>query len=141
MFISQENQNIIPQDIIAKLKIIFPNDPNYLDRYKKLPREKIFELIGQYISDADKKRILESTVIHVNIQKHIQAYGDSPAAIIETASTILHEAKHVQEFNDLGKTSEVGPIVTEKTFKNWVKANWNRLSKQFNFAGDYPFRN
>jgi hypothetical protein len=73
---------------------------------------------------------MPSDVIRVDVRRHLAQYGDTPAAVVEIASTIIHEATHVKQFEDEGHTEDgAGTRVeqAEAAFKNWV----NELGKTF----------
>lgn len=139
LYVSSENKKSIGPEVINKIKLIYPNDADLVKKLNQLPKK----VIMQYLPDIDPKRIIPSDVIRVDVMRHLRNYGDSPAAVIEIASTIVHEATHVKEFEEVGKTFD-GPGTAvqkaEAAFKNWVKQNWARVSSTFNLQGDYPFR-
>ena len=96
----------------------------------------------QYIPNIDEKKIIPSDVIRVDVMKHVKKYGDSPAAIIEIASTIVHEATHVIEQEETGRTADGSGTAVERAeaeFKSWAKQNWRNLSVKYGMQGDYPF--
>ena len=88
-------------------------------------------MLKKYLPDLDANKIRPSDTIHVNIQKILREFGDGSRAIIEIASTIVHEATHQLEFNFYGKTGETGMKQAEDAFNLWVKNNWQVLSKKF----------
>lgn len=139
VYVSSENKKAIGPDVINQIKLIYPNDPSLGTKLQKLPKKTIM----QYLPEVDPKKIIPSDVIHVDVAKHLKQLGDTPAAIIEIASTIVHEATHVKEFEETGKTQD-GPGTAveraEAAFKQWVKQNWQMLSQRFGFTGPYPFQ-
>lgn len=139
VYMSSENKKVIGTDVVNKIKFIYPNDPALSTKLHRLPKKTIM----QYIPGLDPKKIQPSDVIRIDVNKHVQRFGDSPAAIIEIASTIVHEATHVIEFEETGQTKD-GPgtavEMAEAKFKEWVKRNWPLVSRTFNFSGNYPFR-
>ena len=88
-------------------------------------------VLKKYLPDLDANKIRPSDTIHVNIQKILREFGDSSRAIIEIASTIVHEATHQLEFNFYGKTGETGTKPAEDAFILWVKKNWGTISRKF----------
>ena len=60
----------------------------------------------------------------------MQKYGDSKEAVIEIASTIVHEATHSIEFQSTGKTNEIGPQNAERKFIDWVSKNWKTITQR-----------
>lgn len=143
MFVNSDNTNVIGPDVMQKIKLIYPNDPMIDTKIKKLSRSKILETLPEDIKkQIDPKKIQPSDVIKVDVKKHLAKYGDSAAAVIEIASTIVHEATHVLEYVEKGETFDGPGTAVEKAesaFKGWVKANWPTVSRRFNFSGPYPF--
>jgi len=139
VYVSSENKKAIGSDIVNKIKMIYPNDPALGEKLQKLPKKVLL----QYIPHLDEKKIVPSDVIHVDVNRHLSNLGDTPAAILEIASTIVHEATHVLEYETTGHTED-GPNtpveIAERKFKAWCKQNWKMLQQKFGFQGDYPFR-
>jgi len=127
MYMSSENNKVIGKQVLDKMKLLFPKDIMLDKKLQTLPNA----VLKQYLPDLDEKQIIPSDTIHVNIQKILKQLGDTPQAILEIASTIIHEATHELELQTTGKTSEVGPVAAERKFIDWSKSNWNLLSKKF----------
>jgi hypothetical protein len=121
LYNSGENRKAIGPEIANKIKMKFGNDIFLNHKLDHVPNA----VIKQYIPDVDVRRIQPSDVIRVNVQKHLAAHGDTIEAILEIASTIVHECTHELELQNTGKTSEAGPVAAEHTFMNWVDKNWN----------------
>lgn len=143
MFINTENSNVIGQDVLDQIRKVYPNDPLIDKKVQKLSRKQILDHLPEDVRKTiDPKKIIPSTIIRVDVVDHLKKYGDSPAAVIELASTIVHEATHVIEYRDKGETFDGPGTMVEKAeaaFKTWVKGNWNFISKKFNLQGAYPF--
>ena len=77
----------------------------------------------KYVPDIDEKQIQPSDVIHVNVARIIREMGKTFRAIIEIASTIVHECTHEIEREETGTTSETSAKAAENKFILWVKAN------------------
>jgi hypothetical protein len=139
VYMSGENRKSIGADVLNRVKLIYPNDPSLDQKLQKLPKKTIM----QYLPKVDPNRIVPSDMIHVDVAKHLAKFGDTPAAVIELASTIVHEATHVLEYETTGQTKD-GPgtavEIAEAKFKNWVKTNWQTIARRFNLEGNYPFR-
>lgn len=139
VFMSSENQKVLGADVEAKIKLLYPNDPTLGKKLQKLPKHTLL----QYLPNLNPNSIIPSDVIHVDVRKHLLQHGDSPAAILEIASTIVHEATHVLEFEQTGKTND-GPASAAKQaegrFLGWAKANWPAISQRFSFQGDFPLK-
>lgn len=126
LYMSGENKKVIGPSVLDKLKLIFPKDQLIDQKLQKLPNF----VIKKYLPDLNPADLKPSDTIHVNIKKIVDQYGDSKEAIIEIASTIVHEATHELELQNTGKTNEVGPQKAEKDFVSWVFKNWNTITNQ-----------
>ena len=133
MYMSSENKKVIGSEVLNKMKLLFPKDAMLSQKLQTLP----ISVVKKYIPDLDERKIQPSDTIHVNVQRILKEFGDSPKAIIEIASTIVHEATHELEREFYGKTDERGPEKAERDFINWVKQNWQNLSRKF-FLGEKP---
>jgi hypothetical protein len=142
VFMSAENRKAIGPDVAKNIQVVYPNDPSLAQKIQKLSKHTLLQYLVKHDPSIDPKKIIPSDVIHVDVKKHLQKYGDSPAAIIEIASTIVHEATHVKQYEDEGHTED-GPGTeveqAEASFKNWVKQNWQSIANRFQFQGQYPF--
>ena len=129
IFMSKENKKILPPDI-----------ENKIIHYGKVDKNQIQTLPNAYIKqmfpDIDVNRIQETDTVHVNVRRIITEIKDDLNRIIEIASTIIHEATHVEDFQ--GKTkekltmhndpaSEAHAQNNEKLFQAWVKSNMKTL--------------
>lgn len=124
LYNSGENKKIIGPKIANQIKFKFGNNLIQQDKINKLPNA----VVKQYIPDIDENQLIPSDVIHVNVQRIVRELGDSKEAIIEIASTIIHEATHSIEFQKFGKTDEKNPKQAELNFKSWVSSNWPRIT-------------
>lgn len=122
LYNSAENKKVIGPAAANKIRFKF-NQPMMQQNLNRLPNS----VIKQYFPDIDEKQIIPSDVIHVNVQRIVREMGDTKEAVLEIASTIVHEATHELEFQTKGKTDEVGPKKAEEVFKNWVRTNWNMV--------------
>ena len=124
LYSSAENKKSIGPDILNKIRLKFGNDMKSISNLQKIPNI----VLKQYVPDIDINKIIPSDVIKVNIKKIVNELGDTKEAIIEIASTIVHEATHELEYQTLGKTNEIGPKAAEAKFVNWVNKNWNLIT-------------
>ena len=126
LYNSGENKKVIGPAAAAKLRMRFGQDVMANNTLNRLPTV----VIKQYVPDIDERQIQPSDVIHVNVQKHLAAHGDSMAAILEIASTIVHECTHELEMQATGRTSEAKPQAAERAFMTWVQKNWQTIRTQ-----------
>lgn len=123
LYNSSENKKVIGPSVANKMKFKFGQDLINQNKLNTLPNV----VIKQHIPDIDINQIKPSVVIHVNVQKIVRELGDTKNAVIEIASTIIHEATHDLEYQSTGKTSEIGPKNAESKFKDWVNKNWSLI--------------
>ena len=116
-----KNKKVIGPSIANKIKFKFDQGLLNQDALNKLPNS----VIKKHLPDVDVNQLKPSNVIHVNVQKIIRELGDTKEAIIEIASTIIHEATHDLEYQSTGKTNEAGPKNAESKFKYWINKNWS----------------
>lgn len=126
LYTSAENRKVIGPSVANKVKFKFGQNIIAQNGLNKVPNV----VIKQYVPDIDERQIVPSDVIHVNVQKIVRELGDTKEAVVEIASTIVHEATHELEFQKTGKTSEVGPKAAEKAFHDWVNRNWNTIASK-----------
>lgn len=132
LYNSGENRRVIGPAAANKIKFKFGQDALQNQNLQKLPQH----VIKQHIPDIDENQIAPSDVIHINVRKIVAEMGDTPAAVVEIASTIIHEAIHEIEFHAKGKTDETGPKKAEDDFRRWVNSNWKTVTAripQLNF--------
>ena len=137
MYSSGEDKKVIGANVLAKIKMKFGNDMIQSQKFQNLPAA----VIKRYIPDIDVNQIKSSDIIHVNIQKHLQAHGDSLECVLEIASTIVHECTHELERQNTGTTSEVGPVQAEHRFMDWVRKNWKTIVSRIPQLSSIPRKN
>lgn len=123
LYNSGENKKVIGPAVANKIRFKFGGDIASQQNIQKLPNA----VIKKYFPEIDERQLSPSDVIHVNVQRIVREFGDTNKAVIEIASTIVHEATHELEFQKTGKTDETGPRKAEADFKNWVVSNWNQV--------------
>lgn len=127
LYNSAYNKKVISQKAIQKIRFKFGENIIKNNDIFKVPEV----VIRKYIPDIQDSEIQQSDVIYINVNRIISELGDSPAAILEIASTIVHEATHEKEREEKGVTSEILPQAEEKKFINWFKVNKNRIIQKF----------
>lgn len=120
---SGENQKVIPRDLENNLIYYGRVDKRSLGNIPK-------KTLAQYYPQA-LNQIKEADTIRVNVRRIMQEMGNDFDAIIEIASTIIHEATHEMEREQTGTTSEVGPVNAERVFKDWVNKSRTTLMSRF----------
>jgi len=121
---SGENQKILPKDV--------ENNLIYYGRINKRQLDNIPKrTLMQYYPQIPQNAIRQSDTIHVNVRRIMQEKGSDFEAVMEIASTIVHEATHEMERETTGTTSEAGPMAAEQKFMQWVIQNKNMLMSRF----------
>lgn len=122
LFNSKENKKVISNRVKQKIQFKFGSDVLNQHTFEKIPEV----VIRRYFPDILPDEIQQSDVIHVDVKNILRVYGDTPEAIVEIASTIVHECTHELEKELTGSTRD-GPgtavEVAEAKFKSWVKKN------------------
>lgn len=127
LYNSSENKAVIGPIAANRIRFKFGADAvRQQANLQRLPAS----VISQYLPEVDPRQIAPSDVIHVNVQKIVRELGDTPASVLEIASTIVHEATHEMEYRSTGRTSEVGPKNAERKFMSWAKSNWNSFASR-----------
>ena len=122
LFNSAENKKIISDKVKQKIKFKFGDDVFSSQKINKIPEV----VIRKYIPDISPDEIQQSDIIHVDVKNILSRYGDSPEAIVEIASTIVHECTHELEVELTGSTRDGPGSAVEKAeakFKKWVEMN------------------
>lgn len=119
LYNSAKNQKVIDQQEAEKIRLKFGKDVIEKHQIDMIPNV----VLKQKLPDIDLNKIHPSDTIEVNISRILKELGNTKRAVIEIASTIVHEATHENELQAKGSTSEVGPKAAEMQFMNWVKAN------------------
>lgn len=124
VYTSGENRKTLPKDVESNLIYYGHVNRHNLDMVPK-------KTIKQYYPQIPDTAISQSDTIHVNVRRIMQEMGSDFDAVIEIASTIIHEATHEIERETTGTTSEAGPVAAERKFKAWAESNKNMLAQKF----------
>jgi hypothetical protein len=123
MYMSKENKKVIGKETADRMRLLFPKDMMLQQKLQTLPNA----VIKKYIPDVDDKQLQPTDTIRVNVKKIVDKLGDSKEAVLEIASTIVHESTHEIELQTTGKTNEIGPKNAENKFIQWANQNWNMI--------------
>jgi hypothetical protein len=127
LYNSAGNKKVINQNAMQKIRLKFGDDVFKNNKINNIPEV----VIKKYIPDIQDADVQQSDVIYVNVNRIIKELGDTSQAILEIASTIVHEATHEKEREEKGYTNETIPVMEEKKFLNWFKINRLRLIQKF----------
>lgn len=119
LYNSAKNQKVIDQQEAEKIRLKFGKDVIDKHQIDMIPNI----VLKQKMPEIDLNKIHPSDTIEINVSRILKELGNTKRAVIEIASTIVHEATHENELQTKGSTSEVGPKAAEMQFMNWVKAN------------------
>ena len=119
LYNSGENHKTISPNLRNKIRMKFGED--YILKHGLNNTPKV--VLQRYFPDMQEDDIKEGDVIHVNVARIVKELGDTLQAVIEIASTVVHEATHELERETRGATSEVTPADAERRFKMWARSN------------------
>ena len=124
IYSSGENKKLLPQPLEQQLVYYGKVGRHNLDLVPKIT-------IQRYYPDVPADQIKQSDTIHVNIRRILQESQNDLEAILQIASTIVHEATHEIEFETSGKTSEAGPEAAERQFMNWAQSKMPEIVRKY----------
>lgn len=84
---------------------------------------------GIYNSGEDNEE--KGDTVHVNVRRIMNEKRTDVEAILEIASTIVHEATHDDEYAAKGQSDEMGPKKAEDQFLAWARQNWQVIIQKF----------
>jgi hypothetical protein len=131
LYNSAKNQKVIDQNEAEKIRLKFGKDVIEKNQIDMIPNV----VLKQKIPNIDLNKIHPSDTIEINVSRILREFGNTKRAVIEIASTIVHEATHENELQTKGSTNEIGPKAAEMQFMNWVKANKTTID---NMLKDLP---
>jgi len=117
LYNSGENQDLI--DPTEEQRLIWRSGG-------RLSKEKLKdiqpEILRQYYPELDMRKINPGDTIHVNIPKILRdpKVESDYDAVVQIASTIVHECTHDDEFRKRNQTSEFGPEKEQQMFSQWL---------------------
>jgi len=122
LYNSSENKAVIGRPA-NRTRFMFGQNMIAQNNLQKLP----VDVIRQYMPDVDPNQIKPSDVIHVNVHDIVSKFGDSMEAVLEIASTIIHEATHDFNYRNTGQSPEKDSKDAETAFMLWVKNNMDKI--------------
>lgn len=124
LYNSAENKAVIGPSTANSMRFKFGSqDVQNQKNVQGLP----VQVIRRYFPEIPPEQIKPSDVIHVNVGRIVRELGDTAEAVLQIASTIVHEATHENEYRNTGKTSEVGPKRAEDHFMAWARSNMEAI--------------
>jgi hypothetical protein len=87
--------------------------------------------LRQYFPDLDERSIRSGDTIHVNVRRILSQAKSQVEAVLQIASTIIHEATHEHEREGKGDTTETGPRTEENKFMAWAAQNLQKILQKF----------
>jgi hypothetical protein len=117
LFNSGENQDLL--DPSEQQKIIIQSGGKVTHQQLHDPKYQS-QVLQQYYPNVDARHIKPGDTIHVNVRRIIMQSKSDYEAVLQIASTIVHESTHDNEFRKVKHTSETGPVAEEHLFMRWV---------------------
>jgi hypothetical protein len=131
LYNSGENKKILPPDYEQRLI--------YWGKVKKDQIGAIpTKMIKQYFPDLDERKIRSGDTVHVNVRRILSQARSDVEAVLQIASTIVHEATHRIERETKGQTFETGPKGEEQKFMNWAMQNLQMIIQKYPELGGQP---
>jgi hypothetical protein len=124
LYNSGEVQKELPPDIQQKLIYNGQIDKSNINKIPNITLKK-------YFPELDQTKIKEADTIRVNVKRILSQVNNPLEAVLQIASTIIHEATHANEMQTLGHTDESGPEQAEARFRRWTQTNLKSITKKF----------
>lgn len=124
LYNSGEVQKELPPDVEQKLIYNGKVDKNNIGKIPNITLKK-------YFPELDETKIKESDTIRVNVRRILTQVKSPFEAIVQIATTIVHEATHAKEMQIQGYTNETGPLAAEKNFQQWLNGNMKQIQRRF----------
>lgn len=124
LYNSGENRKTLPQEVEKRLI--------YWGRIKKeqiglLPAKTL----RQYFPELNPHDIRIGETIHINVRRILSQSKSDLDAVLQIASTVIHEAQHAIEKESTGTTSETGPKTEEHKFMQWTHMNLPKVLQKY----------
>jgi hypothetical protein len=97
------------------------------DKIKQLPRK----VLKQYFPQMDARQVKITDTIRVNVRRILSQARNDLEAVLQIASTIVHESMHELEHEQKGMTYEGGPQAEERKFMAWAGQNMNKILQKY----------
>jgi hypothetical protein len=124
LYNSGENKKMLPPDYEQRL--IY---------WGKITKDQIgnipTKILKQYFPDLEENNIKSSDTIRVNVQRILSQSKTDLEAVLQIASTIVHEATHRIERETKGQTFETGPKGEEHKFMAWASQNIQKILQKY----------
>jgi hypothetical protein len=129
LYNSGENKDIIDPSVAQRL-IYRSQGQITKDQLEKMPRR----IMKQYFPDLDMRYVNPGDTIRINIRRILSQAQSDLQAVLEIASTIIHEATHDVEkrekedrFGNGSPLTEIEPQRRERHFMEWARQNMNYI--------------
>ena len=97
------------------------------DQIQKLPRQ----VLKQYFPKLDARQVKVQDTVHVNVKRILSQSKSDMEAVLQIASTIIHECVHEIEKETRGQTQEGGPQAEERRFMEWAKQHMTEIITKY----------
>lgn len=127
LYNSKFNKKILSKTAEQKIRFKFGDDIFNNNKLNNIPEI----VIKKYLPDVREDEVIPSDTIFVNVSRIIRESKTNWDAIIQIASTIVHESTHEKEREEKGNTSEVLPEAEEKLFLAWFMRNKDKITRKY----------
>jgi len=124
VFNSGETQRQLPPDVEKNLLYYGKVTKNNL---QNIPRKTL----QQYYPQLRDEQIQDTYTIRVNVRRILRESRSEFEAVIQIASTIVHEATHKSDFAKAGQAGEPNAYGAEGRFMNWVQRNVSQILQKY----------
>jgi hypothetical protein len=124
IFNSGETQRQLPPDVEKNLLYYGRVTKNNV---QNVPRKAL----QQYYPDLKDDQIKDSYTIRVNVRRILRESRSEFEAVVQIASTIIHEATHKGDFAATGNAGEPNAYGAEGKFMSWVQRNVNQIIQKY----------
>jgi hypothetical protein len=117
LYNSGENLDVL--DPTEQQKIIIQSQGKVTKQQLQDPKYQR-QILQQYYPGIDKRRIKPGDTIHINVRRILMQSKSDYEAVLQIASTVVHEATHDNEYRQKHHTSETLPVSEEHMFMRWA---------------------
>src|SRR5581483_11954454 len=124
IFNSGENQRQLPPDVEQNL-IYYGHVSK--GNIRNIPKKTLM----QYYPNVKEDQIRDGYTVHVNVRRILRESKSDFEAVIQIASTIVHESTHKTDFQNTGKAPEGNAYGAERQFMDWVRRNMQAILSKY----------
>jgi hypothetical protein len=141
LYTTKENIKDIPQNVATRLpntNLIHYGQVNSQNKesLQKLP----LAILRTYFPSLPQNSIRVRNTVHVNISRIMREFPDELNRVREIASTLVHEARHVEDDEEHGHSaaSEDRAYGEERAFAQWWGQNLQQILRKYPQLNNQP---